>query len=275
MADQETGPCQWPILHVDSCADLDALTDVGDGQISRADVEAAAVDYLWRWTGRIFGVCTTTIRPVRQDCHDSTYAGQAGVPSGGAWFQPVLVGGKWRNLSCGLCGDECACTRLYSIRLPGPVQTVEQVTIDGVEVDPDVYRVDNRANLVRDDGNDWPICQRLDVDETADGSFAVTYRFGVPVPRGGQVAAGVLACELAKALSYSADCRLPQRVQTITREGVTVGMFDSFEGLDSGRTGIWTIDSWVASINGPRPHATVHNPDVRPPARTTYRGASS
>lgn len=275
MADQQTGPCEWPLRNVGECADLDALADGAEGDITRADVEAAAVAYLWRWTGRVYGVCTTTIRPKRQDCDGSTYAGASGVPTGGAWFEPVLVGGKWHNLACGLCGDECACARLYSIRLPGPVQTVEDVTIDGVSVDPDAYRVANRSELVRHDGGRWPICQNLDVDDGAEGAFAVTYRWGVPVPTGGQVAAGVLACELAKALRYSADCRLPQRVQTVTREGVTVGMFDTFEGLDRGRTGIWTIDSWVASVNGPRPHATVHNPDTRPPARTTYRGAST
>lgn len=275
MAVQTPGPCDWPIRAVGDCPDLDALANAAEGDVSKADVEAAAVDYLWRWTGRAFGVCEATIRPVRQDCYGSTYAGASGVPSGGAWFEPVLVGGRWYNLACGLCGDECACTRLYSIRLPGPVQTVERVALDGVELDPAAYRVDNRANLVRDDGGRWPVCQRLDVPVDAEGAFAVTYRFGLPVPLGGQVAAGVLACELAKALSYSADCRLPQRVQTVTREGVTVGMFDTFEGLDEGRTGIWTIDSWVASVTKPAARATVHNPDVRPPARTTYRGAST
>lgn len=99
-------------------------------------------------------------------------------------------------------------------------------------------------------------------------TFQVTYMRGIDVPMGGQVAAGRLACELAKAACGDNTCALPKRVQTITRQGVTVGLLDSFDDVDKGRTGIWLIDSWVASMNIPQSRAgRVLSPDRRSSSR--------
>jgi hypothetical protein len=51
-------------------------------------------------------------------------------------------------------------------------------------------------------------------------AWAVTYERGVPVPAGGQVAAGTYACEAAKAMTGDTTCRLPRRVQSLVRQGV-------------------------------------------------------
>lgn len=86
---------------------------------------------------------------------------------------------------------------------------------------------------------------------------------GQPVPESLNIAAGVLALEIARALCKDSTCKLPQRIQTITREGVTVGFQDDFEGLEKGRTGIWLIDMAVASANqgAPKPPPSVLNPE--------------
>jgi hypothetical protein len=42
---------------------------------------------------------------------------------------------------------------------------------------------------------------------------------------------------------------LPERVQTITRQGVTVGFLDPQDFLEKGRTGITMIDLWLRSVN--------------------------
>lgn len=267
-----TAPCEWPLAGVDDCPALDALPDEGDEPL-RALVEEAATAYLWQWTGQAFGLCDVTVRPHRQDCQPGTYAGATGPAAWPGWrFGPVLVAGGWRNIACGQCGDACSCDRVTSIRLPGPVASVESVTVDGDAVDPTAYRVDDRAYLVRHDGGSWPICNDADAPSGAEGTWEVAYTFGVPVPAGGKIAAGVLACELAKAALGRSDCQLPQRVQTLTREGVTIGLLDPFEGLEGGRTGIWVIDSWVTSITHAPRRSTVHSPDARRPARTTYTG---
>lgn len=97
----------------------------------------------------------------------------------------------------------------------------------------------------------------------------VTYRHGLAPPIGGVEAALVLAVELGKAKVSDASCRLPKRVQTITREGVTVGFQDNtLAGLDAGRTGIWEVDVWLRAEN---PHAMARRPRVIVPGRGRMR----
>ena len=280
-----TGPCDWPLLGCEDCTDLTALDpEEGEGggegpvPVSREDIEAMATAFLWNWTGKRFGLCEVEVRPQRQDCYGATYRGAAGTTSSGSGsqpWQPVLLGGEWFNIGCGSCGDRCGCSSVSSIRLPGPVDSIESVTVDGEVLPVDAYRVDNRKILVRQDGGEWPVCNDLGKPPTEPGTWQVVYNQGVPVPRGGQVAAGVLACEFAKAVCQSNDCRLPQRIQTVTREGVTVGVLDPFDGIDLGRTGIWLIDSWVASVTKAPARSTVHSPDRKPLRRTTYQGTPS
>lgn len=281
-----TGPCEWPLVGGD-CDPLDALDpDQGEGDPEtpvRDAVVAAAVEYLWRWTGKRFGLCEVEVRPCRSDCTPTTtYRGWAGrpdrtVPTVGdpAPFVPALVGGVWRNLSCGGCGDVCSCEATPTLTLPGPVASVVEVVIDGDPVDPEAYRVDDRRRLVRDDGGGWPTCQDLSKPAGEPGTWSVRYLLGTPVPTGGRVAAAVLACEMAKALAADRTCALPERITNqVSREGVTVTILDQFEGLEAGRTGLWLVDSWVASVRQPEQHSAVYTPGRRTAGvRTTYRGA--
>ena len=270
-----TAPCDWPLANV---ADCPALADAGNAQA----IKAAAVEYLWRWTNKVFGLCPVTVRPCREDCvaGPTTYEGWAGRPDrllpsvGDAWpFAPALVGGRWFNITCTACGELCSCNRVASIDLPGPVNSVVSVVIDGDELDPSAYRVDNSRSLIRVDGGSWPECQDLSLPAGEPGTWTVTYRWGVEVPVGGQIAATVLACEMAKAVARDKSCGLPERItQSVSREGVTVAIFDAFEGLEAGKTGLWLVDSWVASINRPHARSTVHTPRSRRPSVTTYEG---
>lgn len=259
-----TEPCSWPLAMIEDCAALDQLPSGGDPSL-RSQVESMATSYLWRWTGKAFGLCEHTVRPTRTP-GGSTYAGSG-------YWQPVLIDGTWYNVACGSCGPLCACRRPTTIRLPGPVYDIVSVVIDGAAPLPGgAYRVDDHAWLVRQDGGYWP-GQDLTEPVGNAGTWTVTYRRGVPVPAGGQVAAGVLACEIAKSVIGDPECQLPQRVQTVTREGVTVGVLDTFEGLGEGRTGVWLVDAWLASMTAPPAAATVDSPDRQPAARrTTYQG---
>jgi hypothetical protein len=291
-----TGPCSWPLVY---CGDTGGGSSVpgsepterGCSHLASLDpavaeiIEDAAVAYLWNWTGKQFGTCEITLRPCRQSCFDdwTTYRGTrwqgVQLPWYGGWggagpVNPALIGGQWYNLPCGSCGDECSCGPVRQIDLPGPVSSVTEVVIDAVALPTSSYRVDNHRWLVRLDGEDWPLCQNMNADPATDlDTFAVTYLIGTSVPAGGQIAAGKLACEMAKAQCGGSGCQLPQRLQTITRQGVTMGILDSMESLYAeGSTGIWMVDSWVASINGParkRGPGRVASPDVRAPRRTT------
>lgn len=242
----------WPASYAECgpCPPLDGLTVE-----ESARWERMAVEYLWNWTGRTFGLCPVTIRP----CRDLNWVGHG--RSGGG-FQPVLVEGRWYNLGCGMCLGTCSCDRTPSIRLPGPIDSVTSVTIDGDVLAPSAYRVDNAQLLVRVDGNSWPTVQHMDVPTTAPGTWEVQYVRGTPAPLQGQLAAGLLACELAKAACNDSTCKLPQRIQTITRQGVTMAMLDPMNDIDKGHTGIWLVDSFVASVMRPQGVPRVYSPDV-------------
>jgi len=139
------------------------------------------------------------------------------------------------------------------------------VLIDGAILDPKAYRVDNYSLLVRTDGGAWPACQDMAAAPTAENTFQISYLYGMPVPIGGQIAAGVLACELAKGATGDRSCMLPQRVQTIARQGVTVTMLDTFDDVAKGRTGIWLVDSWVSSVTRPPRGGRVFSVDIPNP----------
>lgn len=140
-----------------------------------------------------------------------------------------------------------------------PITAVTSVQIDGEDVE---YHVTLPAGLLRRrNGASWPV----------DGSLQVAYTHGIRPPTGGVEAAKTLAAELAKAASGSGTCELPTRVQSIVREGVTATFVDSFESLNSGRTGLYTVDLWLASVNprGMTRRARVWSPSIQRAQRTT------
>lgn len=250
------------------CGPLNDLTPT-----QRANFERMAGEMLWNWSDRVFGLCDVKIRPCRSGCASAaywreTFWGRGPYPwmnrvNSGSWV-PLLIGGQWYNLDCG-CAGACSCAEEgpTALRLPGPVASVSEVKIDGAVLDPSAYQVLYNRVLVRLDGKTWPACQDLMADSDKPNTFEVSYRRGVPVPTGGQIAAGVLACELAKAACNDSSCQLPQRIQTLTRQGVTIGFNDDFSMLDEGKTGIWLIDSWTASVRKPPSHAGVRSPDYK------------
>jgi hypothetical protein len=149
------------------------------------------------------------------------------------------------------------------------VSVIDEVMIDGVVLDPGAYRLDSvqgrGAILVRTDGECWPECQDMDAANDAVGAFTITYQKGVAVPRAGQIAAGKLACEFAKACG-GGDCALPQELQSLTRNGVEVQVIDPSVLPENILTGIADVDRWVRSVNpnnlAARPR--VFSSDVRP-----------
>lgn len=268
MASMRTGPCDWPIDYTTcpSCKPLDDFdADEEDDGKSRLLFETMAGDYLWRWSGKMFGLCEKTVRP----CRPYPQGGSSFTGSGAPWT-PVIIEGDWVNLTCGSCySNSCDCEEVDAIVLPGPIHEIETVTIDGKVLAPENYRVIGLDRLSRTDGGEWPRYQNMNALSGEDGSFVVVYTSGIAVPAGGQVAAGILACEFAKASCNDSSCALPKRLQSITRQGVSMAILDNFDDLDSGYTGIWLIDSWLASVTKTPRRSRVYSPDV--PRRFSVR----
>lgn len=238
------GPCaDWPIQWIcEIDAESAALTGVA---------VTAATEVLWALSGRQFGLCEITLRPCRRDCDDGTFWDDFGPPWTGSYYpRPALIGGLWFNLTCGGCAGSCSCSRVSEVVLPAPVHEIVTVKVDGVVVTGG-YRVDNNRLLVRTDGEEWPRCNDLSLDDTEPGTWSVTATYGQVVPDGGHLAMGALACEIIRAVT-GGDCKLPAGLQQLVRQGVTISYPDVGELFRQGRTGLYLVDMFLAAWNPDR-----------------------
>lgn len=147
-----------------------------------------------------------------------------------------------------------------------PLRTVTEVIVDGEVVASDAYRIESNRYLARIDGGSWPAF----TDDDDPDAFKVTLTWGLAPPASGVAAAAALACQLLLATDPNADgCQLPERVQVVSRQGVSFALIDPMEFLTEGRTGIYLVDLFLGSVNpnGLRQAPMVVSPDVGPAVR--------
>lgn len=217
----------WPVDE-SACHELDEYS-----ASVQVRAKALAGSTMHMLTGYSVGGCPVTIRP-RRIC-DSHAAGIR------PFLQPMNYAGVWFN--------GCGCSNGLPpnvIELPLPVGRVDVVKVDGVALDPSAYEVASGRYLVRIDGTAWPLAQDVTKPDTQVGTFAITYLRAKPVDGLGAYAAGLLACEYAKAISGK-SCALPSGVTSITRQGVSMTIPSG--AFPDGLTGIREIDSYVRSHN--------------------------
>ena len=209
--------CEWPY---EACCPDDITVD-------QTHIDMAGF-MLWKATGSQFGPCETTIRPC------------------GA-----------REVCCARCGEslccDCQCYSPHTLIIPGPVNSISEITIGGVVVDPANYRVDDwnwLVNLVEA----WPSCPE---------DLIITYERGLAPPPGAALVAGELACELAKAFCNDSTCRLPRNIQSATRQGITVNYSDMVGFLPN-------VSGWVNTVNDKTAPSTVWSPDMPQYRQTTW-----
>jgi len=214
----------------------------------------AASDILYMLSAQQFGLCTFTFRPCRDDC----FGNFGGWPFlGGGWWQwgggmlwprPVLFDGAWFNLTCGSCPGSCSCGPLETTMLPGPVNQILEVKVDGTPLPSSAYRVDNFRELIRLDGGRWPICQNMAAADDQPNTWSVTAVIGQEVPAAGQLAVGELIVEIANSICGQA-CKLPAGTTTVTRQGITVDVLSLQDLLKQGLLGLRFSDIFVATYN--------------------------
>jgi hypothetical protein len=256
-------PCSWT-LDMSCCSEWDSYTNT-----VRDRATAWATQILWALTGRRYGTCEITVRPCGSNCQ--YYGGWMAYPAvadgvGTVWT-PFIRDGVWFNCAC---AGACDCRARCRAWLPGPVSSVTEVVVDGIVIDPSLYRVDNREYLIGLGDQCWPDCQNMNLESPEVGTFEVTYLRGTPLPLAGQIAAGIMACEFAKACSGGA-CSLPQNLSTLARQGIEVTMVNPTDLLDIGLTGIAEVDLWIRSVNPDRKthRPKVYSPDLHYPAMRT------
>ena len=261
----------WPI-DLGCCSNWDDYPpEVQDRSVALATTTLRAL------SGYRVGGCPTTVRPCRQSCFEpwlpTGYTGEPGL-GGGSSFAPVNMGGQWLNTMCGCGVSGCACTAVCEVVLPGPVGYVESVQVGVTVLPPAWYRIDDGTKLVWQGPGDlddcWPLCQDMHAPIGDPNTFAVTYLHGLPVDGLGAYAAGVMACEFAKACSGQ-KCRLPAGVTAMARQGVSFTIESN--AFDGSRTGIQEVDAWLRQVN---PNSLIQasrvwSPDINRPRVTTWQ----
>lgn len=266
MAVPVPGPCAWPI-DTSCCTDWSSFTP--EVQARATSLATFVLDAL---TGRQFAQCPVNYRPCGPKCVGGggymVWPVGLGTVGGGTmpWMIPYVDAGLWRNCACpGACGCAARC----EVPFPTSVASVDSVSIDGIVLDPAAYRLDawrGITRLVRTDGECWPQCQDMNTSPGDVGSFVIVYRPGRPLPVAGQIAAGDLACEFARACA-GGPCALPGQMASLSRNGVDLEMVDPTTFLEEGKTGIQTVDLFIQAVNPARigARSRVVSPD-------TFRG---
>lgn len=259
------GPCSaWTPIWT---CDVSAKSPVSTGYAVQA-----ATEVIWAMSGRQFGLCTVTLRPCRKTCYGDTWWSLYGEPWSTGYYAGAFgynnAYGFWFDLSCGSCRGGCSCSEVSEVVLPAPVSRIVQVKMDGTPMVTGAYRVDNNRELVRTDGQRWPRCNNMTLDDTNVGTWSVTADYGQDVPVSGQLAVGEMACEILRALDGQ-DCRLPAGIQSLARQGVTIDFPEVGELIQKGITGLYLVDQFVAAVNPShlRARSSVYSVDTPPHRR--------
>jgi hypothetical protein len=167
-----------------------------------------------------------------------------------------------------------------------PVTEIVEVKIDGTVIPPDEYELRENKWLIRmlpyqgakaTARWGWPVSQTQYFPDTQEGTFSVTYMFGQDCGSGGRMACKSLAENLA--LPFLGDENgYPDRVTTITRQGVTAQIASVIDVMSKGGpTGLRTVDMWLRSVNpsGLMKKPLVFSPDTARNQRQQFPSSTS
>ena len=101
--------------------------------------------------------------------------------------------------------------------------------------------------------NQWGPCNR-------PSRVRATYNVCSNLPPGTDKIVCSLASEYVKASTGAPGCKLPERITSITRQGVSWTVLDPQGFFDAGRTGIVAIDHWITAVRVGVGSATLIDP---------------
>ena len=232
---------------------VEELDSYADHEYAYEAVKVAS-QLLWSMSGRKYGGITTVTE--KYVCASRAYRLGASARN----YTPELVGGDMYNIPFDEFDDYAELTTdgmspSTRLRLRGrPVIKIDSVRDrTGKIVDPSNYYLVDHSTLQARSGTAWAPC-----------NIEVTYTYGSPPPATGKAAARVLATEFIKLWSGNDDCALPQRVTSISRQGVSYTVLDNQDFIDDLRTGLYVVDLFLKSTNPDkaRAKARVFSPDV-------------
>ena len=214
---------------------------MGDYSYTEYTEEAARVAsyLLWSMSGRKYTGETTVTERYTCTLRNNRLGPSTKTNS------PVLFGGDVFNIPS---GDYDEYSELSSdgmspesrIKLRGrPVTKIHAIrNRTGEILDPSSYYLVDHSTIHIKAGTPWTPC-----------NTEVTYSYGTPVPVAGKMAARKLAIEFARLWSGDDQCELPQRVTSVSRQGVSYTILDNQEFIDELRTGLYEIDLFLKVVN--------------------------
>jgi hypothetical protein len=227
------------------------IGDLPSTLLSQVTVDAAAdaIETASFIIGQLAGGLYRPINCVTEIYDTRVVLGQGSQP------YPVFYNGQVFNCNgCSTCTCECAgCGITHRTRLRGtPVREVCGVWADGVPLEPNQYVLLDNAVLGFINGAPCDV-----------HCLVARYYYGTGIPAGGRNAVLKLAEQLLIS-SMGGECKLPTRVTSISRQGLSWTLLDPQDFLKDGRTGIYEIDLLLRALNpaGALRRARVFNPDV-------------
>jgi hypothetical protein len=215
--------------------------EMGDYAYTEYTLEAIKVAsyLLWAMSGRKYtGETTVTER------YTCTLRNNRMGPSTKT-TSPILFGGDVYNIPS---GDYDEYSELTSdgmspdsrIKLRGrPVTKIHTIrNRTGSIIDPSSYYLVDHSTIHIKAGTPW-----------TPSNTEVTYSYGTPVPIAGKMADRKLATEFARLWNGDEHCELPQRVTSVSRQGVSYTILDNKEFIDELRTGLYEIDLFLKVTN--------------------------
>ena len=215
--------------------------EMGEYSYTEYTLEAAktASYLLWAMSGRKYSGETTVTERYTCTLRNNRMGPSTKTNS------PVLFGGDVYNIPS---GDYDEYSELTSdgmspdsrIKLRGrPVTKIHTIrNRQGDILDPSSYYLVDHSTIHIKAGTPWTPC-----------NTEVTYSYGTPVPVAGKMAARKLAIEFARLWSGDEACELPQRVTSVSRQGVSYTILDNQEFIDELRTGLYEIDLFLKVAN--------------------------
>lgn len=237
----------------------DELDAVGASPFAYEAAKTASF-ILWALSGRKYSGARTVVEQYECPCtRFSRYPARLWNEPGLFPVEPYLLDGALMNRS-----TTCACDGTVGgihtrIRLRHrPARSVQKVLSGGDVVSPASYRLLSGSVLTAAPGHSFDPC-----------GAEVTYTYGVEPPSAGRRAARYLAQELAKGWNGD-DCDLPERVTSVSRQGVSYTILDDQAFLNDMRTGIYSVDLFLKAVNpdNARKPARVFSPDLPRANRT-------
>lgn len=219
---------------------------------------------LWGMSGRKYSGTTTVTEK-----YISSYDPYLRMGASAKNYQPVLVDGHVENVRSDgfgrfgehdFMGDGTSSTSRLRLRGRKVIKIHNMRDQFGKIISPSKYYLSEHSTIIATPGANW-----------SSSNVEVTYTYGTPPPTAGKAAARILAIELVKLYEGDDTCALPQRVTSVSRQGVSYTLLDSQDFIDELRTGIYAIDLFLKTSNPDRARARarVFSPDVPKARRIT------